>query len=163
MAAIDILNYMGIPFDELALDNYIDLCRYDDNVINKPYEEAVTAILKDMISSETNSGMAYFRKLIAQMANLNKLSTKNKSIDTLYTGQTGKKGGKNVISRLAQAYSVTHPAASEFGVTGPNGSMLYPFNQNNTMSDVTRRLEYNTDGILDEMSSASQTRHSLLV
>lgn len=163
MAAIDILNYMGIPFDELALDNYIDLCRYDDNVINKPYEEAVTTILKDMISSETNSGMAYFRKLITQMANLNKLSTKNKSIDTLYTGQTGKKGGKNVISRLAQAYSVTHPAASEFAVTGPNGSMLYPFNQNNTMSDVTRRLEYNTDGILDEMSSASQTRHSLLV
>ena len=163
MAAIDILNYMGISFDELALDNYIDLCRYDDNVINKPYEQAVTAILKDMISSETNSGMAYFRKLIAQMANLNKLSTKNKSIDTLYTGQTGKKGGKNVISRLAQAYSVTHPAASEFGVTGPNGSMLYPFNQNNTMSDVTRRLEYNTDGILDEMSSASQTKHSLLV
>ena len=49
MAAIDILNYMGIPFDELALDNYIDLCRYDDNVINKPYDEAVTAILKDMI------------------------------------------------------------------------------------------------------------------
>ena len=163
MAAIDILNYMGIPFDELALDNYIDLCRYDDNVINKPYEEAVTTILKDMISSKTNSGMIYFRQLITQMANLNKLSTKNKSIDTLYTGQTGKKGGKNVISRLAQAYSVTHPAASEFGVTGPNGSMLYPFNQNNTMSDVTRRLEYNTDGILDEMSSASQTRHSLLV
>lgn len=163
MAAIDILNYMGIPFDELALDNYIDLCRYDDNVINKPYEEAVTAILKDMISSETNSGMAYFRKLIAQMTNLNKLSTKNKSIDTLYTGQTGKKGSKNVMNRLAQAYSVTHPAASEFAVTGPNGSMLYPFNQNNTMSDVTRRLEYNTDGILDEMSSASQTRHSLLV
>ena len=163
MAAIDILNYMGIPFDELALDNYIDLCRYDDNVINKPYEEAVTAILKDMISSETNSGMAYFRKLIAQMANLNKLSTKNKSIDTLYTGQTGKKGSKNVMNRLAQAYSITHPAASEFAVTGPNGSMLYPFNQNNTMSDVTRRLEYNTDGILDEMSSASQTRHSLLV
>ena len=163
MAAIDILNYMGIPFDELALDNYIDLCRYDDNVINKPYEQAVTAILKDMISSETNSGMAYFRKLIAQMANLNKLSTKNKSIDTLYTGQTGKKGGKNVISRLAQAYSITHPAASEFAVTGPNGSMLYPFNQNNTMSDVTRRLEYNTNGILDDMSSASQTRHSLLV
>lgn len=163
MAALDILNYMGIPFDELALDNYIDLCRYDDNAINKPYEEAVTAILKDMISSETNSGMIYFRKLIAQMANLNKLSTKTKSIDTLYTGQTGKKGGKNVMSRLAQAYSVTHPAASEFSVTGPNGSMLYPFNQNNTMSDVTRRLEYNTDGILDEMSSASQTRHSLLV
>ena len=163
MAAIDILNYMGIPFDELALDNYIDLCRYDDNVINKPYEEAVTTILKDMISSKTNSGMIYFRQLITQMANLNKLSTKNKSIDTLYTGQTGKKGGKNVISRLAQAYSVTHPAASEFSVTGPNGSMLYPFNQNNTMSDVTRRLEYNTDGILDEMSSASQTRHSLLV
>lgn len=163
MAAIDILNYMGIPFDELALDNYIDLCRYDDNVINKPYEEAVTAILKDMISSKTNSGMIYFRQLITQMYNLGKLSTRDKSIDTLYTGQTGKKGGKNVISRLAQAYSVTHPAASEFGVTGPNGSMLYPFNQNNTMSDVTRRLEYNTDGILDEMSSASQTRHSLLV
>lgn len=163
MAAIDILNYMGIPFDELALDNYIDLCRYDDNVINKPYEQAVTTILKDMISSETNSGMAYFRKLIAQMANLNKLSTKNKSIDTLYTGQTGKKGSKNVMNRLAQAYSVTHPAASEFAVTGPNGSMLYPFNQNNTMSDVTRRLEYNTNGILDDMSSASQTRHSLLV
>lgn len=163
MAAIDILNYMGIPFDELALDNYIDLCRYDDNVINKPYEEAVTAILKDMISSKTNSGMTYFRQLIIQMANLNKLSTKNKSIDTLYTGQTGKKGSKNVMNRLAQAYSITHPAASEFSVTGPNGSMLYPFNQNNTMSDVTRRLEYNTDGILDEMSSASQTRHSLLI
>lgn len=76
MAAIDILNYMGIPFDELALDNYIDLCRYDDNVINKPYEEAVTVILKDMISSKTNSGMIYFRQLITQMANLNKLSTK---------------------------------------------------------------------------------------
>lgn len=163
MTAIDILNYMGIPFDELALDNYIDLCRYDDNVINKPYEEAVTAILKDMILSKTNSGMIYFRQLITQMANLNKLSTKNKSIDTLYTGQTGKKGSKNVMNRLAQAYSVTHPAASEFAVIGPNGSMLYPFNQNNTMSDVTRRLEYNTDGILDEMSSASQTRHSLLV
>lgn len=163
MAAIDILNYMGIPFDELALDNYIDLCRYDDNVINKPYDEAVTAILKDMIQSKTNSGMIYFKQLIAQMANLNKLSTKNKSIDTLYTGQTGKKGSKNVMNRLARAYSITHPAASEFGVTGPNGSMLYPFNQNNTMSDVTRRLEYNTDGILDEMSSASQTRHSLLV
>lgn len=163
MAAIDILNYMGIPFDELALDNYIDLCRYDDNVINKPYEEAVTTILKDMISSKTNSGMIYFRQLITQMYNLGKLSTKNKSIDTLYTGQTGKKGNKNVMNRLAQAYSTTHPAASEFGVTGPNGSMLYPFNQNNTMSDVTRRLEYNTDGILDEMSSASQTRHSLLV
>lgn len=163
MAAIDILNYMGIPFDELALDNYIDLCRYDDNVINKPYDEAVTAILKDMIQSKTNSGMTYFKQLIAQMVNLNKLSTKNKSIDTLYTGQTGKKGSKNVMNRLARAYSITHPAASEFGVTGPNGSMLYPFNQNNTMSDVTRRLEYNTDGILDEMSSASQTRHSLLV
>ena len=107
--------------------------------------------------------MTYFKQLIAQMVNLNKLSTKNKSIDTLYTGQTGKKGSKNVMNRLARAYSITHPAASEFGVTGPNGSMLYPFNQNNTMSDVTRRLEYNTDGILDEMSSASQTRHSLLV
>lgn len=161
--AINILNYMGIPFDELALDNYIDLCRYDNDVINKPYNEAVVKILKDMILSKTDSGMIYFRQLITQMSNLDKLSTKNKSIDTLYMGQTGKKGDKNVMNRLAQAYSVTHPAASEFSVTGPNGSMLYPFNQNNTMSDVTRRLEYNTNGILDDLSTASQTRHSLLV
>ena len=161
--AINILNYMGIPFDESTLDNYIDLCRYDNDVINKPYNEAVVKILKDMILSKTDSGMIYFRQLITQMSNLGKLSTRNKSIDTLYTGQTGKKGDKNVMNRLAQAYSVTHPAASEFSVTGPNGSMLYPFNQNNTMSDVTRRLEYNTDGILDDLSTASQTRHSLLV
>lgn len=161
--AINILNYMGIPFDELALNNYINLCRYDNDVINKPYNEAVVKILKDMILSKTDSGMIYFRELITQMFNLGKLSTKNKSIDTLYMGQTGKKGDKNVMNRLAQAYSVTHPAASEFSVTGPNGSMLYPFNQNNTMSDVTRRLEYNTNGILDDLSTASQTRHSLLV
>ena len=66
------------------------------------------------------------------------------------------------IQKLAIAHGKSHPNPSEFSVTGPNNTTVYPITQNNYMSDRIRW--FNTDpSEVSKTRKAVYNRHSILL
>lgn len=66
------------------------------------------------------------------------------------------------IQKLAIAHGKSHPNPSEFSVTGPNNTTVYPITQNNYMSDRIRW--FNKDiGEVNKAKSATYNKHSRLL
>mgnify|MGYP001443605175 FL=1 len=88
---------------------------------------------------------------------------KNKDIpiDSIYA-----RYGRNrelPISSLAIVYSRVHPSSSEFSVTSPEGSVLYPFTNNNFATDRTRDINNDRGLIVERMRDCAQCAHSLIL
>lgn len=68
----------------------------------------------------------------------------------------------NFISQLAVAHGKSHPNPSEFSMTGPNNTTIYPITQNNYMSDRLRWLNKDVNESTNALA-ATYNRSSLLL
>lgn len=175
-AAIKLLNYMGIPYDDVTLQQYLDTeCakRIEQNKISVINGTQELSILRELIQGKKQLGSGAKGSISSFIANIRAMYTNKttqikykstvKDVDDLYRGFAKINNGDNQITNLALAYAKVHPSSSEFSVTGANGVQLYPFNQNNFMSDRTRQLKHNSGNIIQNMLHTSQCGHSLLL
>lgn len=175
-AAIRLLNYMGIPYDDVTLQQYIDTeCskRIEQNKISVINGNEELSVLRELIQGKKQLGVGAKGSISKFIADIRAMYTNKttqirykstiKDVDDLYKGFAKSNKGDNQITNLALAYAKVHPSSSEFSVTGANGVQLYPFNQNNFMSDRTRQLKHNTQNIIQNMMHTSQCGNSLLL
>ena len=170
LQAVRLLNYLGIPFDDAALQIYIDeqVAKSKDIDEHTISDDIEFSVVRDLITNTKAKGS--IGKFINQIINMQQQGTttqhgknKDKEIDEIFTGFAKTNKGNTQIINLALAYSRAHPSASEFSVTGANGVQLYPFNQNNFMSDRIRALKHDTGGIIGKMMRTAQCENSLLL
>lgn len=170
LQAVRLLNYLGIPFDDAALQIYIDeqVAKSKDIDEHTISDDIEFSVIRDLITNTKAKGS--IGKFINQIINMQQQGTttqhgknKDKEIDEIFTGFAKTNKGDTQIINLALAYSRAHPSASEFSVTGANGVQLYPFNQNNFMSDRIRALKHDTGGIVGKMMRTAQCENSLLL
>lgn len=170
LQAVRLLNYLGIPFDDAALQIYIDeqVAKSKDIDEHTISDDIEFSVIRDLITNTKAKGS--IGKFINQIINMQQQGTttqhgknKDKEIDEIFTGFAKTNKGDTQIINLALAYSRAHPSASEFAVTGANGVQLYPFNQNNFMSDRIRALKHDTGGIVGKMMRTAQCENSLLL
>lgn len=170
LQAVRLLNYLGIPFDDAALQIYIDeqVAKSKDIDEHTISDDIEFSVIRDLITNTKAKGS--IGKFINQIINMQQQGTttqhgknKDKEIDEIFTGFAKTNKGDTQIINLALAYSRAHPSASEFSVTGANGVQLYPFNQNNFMSDRIRALKHDTGGIIGKMMRTAQCENSLLL
>lgn len=150
----NLLQHWGIPVDELVIDNYADMFT-GGNII--------TAAQEIYGTNQSTGSIAFFETQIRNLVGNNMMLGKNKDIpiDSIYTRYGRKR--ELPISRLAIVYSRVHPSASEFSVTSPEGSILYPFTNNNFATDRTRDINNNKALIVDKMRNCAQCAHSLIL
>lgn len=170
LQAVRLLNYLGIPFDDAALQIYIDeqVAKSKDIDEHTISDDIEFSVIRDLITNTKAKGS--IGKFINQIINMQQQGTttqhgknKDKEIDEIFTGFAKTNKGDTQIINLALAYSRARPSASEFSVTGANGVQLYPFNQNNFMSDRIRALKHDTGGIIGKMMRTAQCENSLLL
>lgn len=153
---IDLLNFLCIPCDadvlELLIDEYVDHNLYDmqsrwdalRNIVNVSKEGTISSIITMLKKS---SGLQ------------NLIIGKSKTKDPYKIFMQYKDDSQ--IIKIAELYNRVHPASQDFSVKGPDGSMHYPINQNNHMSDAIRQLNTDPDAIAMKMRSP-YAKHSLL-
>jgi hypothetical protein len=67
------------------------------------------------------------------------------------------------ISKMALAMNAIHPTSQEFSVRLPNGSMAYPINQNNFITDRVRDLNTTAGNLATVLSRSPYARRSHLL
>ena len=150
----NLLQHWGIPVDELVIDNYSNTFN-DGNVI---------ATAQELYGNpKSTASISFFETQIRGLSGNNTMLGKNhdKPIDTIFNSYG--KASELPISRLAVAYSRVHPSSSEFSVTSPEGSILYPFTNNNFATDRTRDINNDRALIVERMRNCSQCAHSLIL
>lgn len=150
----NLLQHWGIPVDELVIDNYSNTFN-DGNVI---------ATAQELYGNpKSTASISFFETQIRGLSGNNTMLGKNhdKPIDTIFNSYG--KTSELPISRLAVAYSRVHPSSSEFSVTSPEGSILYPFTNNNFATDRTRDINNDRALIVERMRNCSQCAHSLIL
>lgn len=176
-AICQVLNYMAIPADGQVLQQLIntELSLNPNAYPETTLEEKERHVLRDMLMG---TGTATIKKLYGQLSTANRGKTitignkGEKDISEFYKGYStakssinGKKTTKGLpwIGKLTVAYAKTYPSSAEMSVTGANGAQIYPINQNNAVSDFLHRLQYDTDGELENKKSTAYTQNSLIV
>ena len=94
------------------------------------------------------------------IGNLNKLQegeSKDLKLDNPFPAAEG-----SFIQKLAIARGRSHPNPTEFSVTGPNNTTIYPITQNNYMSDRVRWFNQD-DSEVNKTLLATYNKHSLLL
>ena len=177
IAVCNVLNYMAIPADGQVLQQLIntELSLNPKAYPETVFEEKERHVLRAMLNG---SGTATIQKLYGQLATANRGKTitigkdGKKDLSEFYKGYStsmsrvnGKKTTKGLpwVGKLTVAYAKTYPSSAEMSVTGANGAQIYPINQNNAVSDFLHRLQYNTDGELENKKATSYTQGSLIV
>lgn len=162
---LNILGHMGIPFDNLSLDIYIDNQR---NLLGEQYPDL--QIIKDLMNTKgKGSILSFINQIRAAIQNntiivqKGKNNDSDKHIDQIYTGYSKVNKGSNIINKLSIAYAKAHPSSSEFSVTGADGVQIYPFNSNNFMSDRVRQINNNTNNIIESITSCSYGKSSIVL
>lgn len=150
----NLLQHWGIPVDELVIDNYANMFTNGDVIV----------AAQELYGNDQSTGsIAFFERQIRNLTGNNTMLGKNKDIpiDSIYTRYGYSR--ELPISRLAIIYSRVHPSSSEFSVTSPEGSILYPFTNNNFATDRTRDVNNNRNSIVDTMRDCAQCAHSLIL
>ena len=160
---LDLLNKMGIPFDETVLNVYID-----DHIESKDYGNTVERYnaIKSIIDADASKGgsIKFFVKLLTNNVGNTRLEHKlfKKNPRALYDLYNGYKASTE-IGRMAKAYNAIHPNSSEHSVTVPGGKTMYPTNENNTMSDIIRWINENFEGRVDKMLDTPYAKSSIIL
>ena len=157
-----LLNRMGISSDIDVIEQYITNMSQDSQSFESKYNN-----LKDAILNSEDGSIGGFVNYINQNVGKSELpigrSEKTKPLSSIYIGY--EKNGKALpqISDIAVAHHQVHPASSEFSMTAPDGSRIYPICQNNTVSDLALRLSINEDGLVEKMMESPYCANSVIL
>ena len=159
---VKLLNKMAIPADMDVIEQYIaNMSEYAQDYESK-YKN-----LKNAVLNTGDGSIGGFVNYINQNVGKSELpignSQKTKPLSNIYTGYEKNNAALPQISDLAVAHHQTHPASSEFSMTAPDGSRIYPICQNNTVSDLALRLSINEDNLVDRMMESQYGANSIIL
>lgn len=154
---LNLLNSIGIPFDNEALDYLLKSSR--TNVTDNPEFFVFKSLYSTVPGAISNSVISNIRA----MNNSKSLEAKFKNVVISAPRIFNYKRSYAPMNLLAIAYGTTHPTPEEFSVTGADGSLIYPITQNNYMSDQLRWLNTNAHGKLDNLARSPYSANSLIV
>lgn len=159
---MDLLNYMSIPFDQETLDYFIE-SKYLENPSQLSDPKLKLEALKLMLDDDTAGSIQYLVGYIQQFKGAQELpiegTAETKPLHEIYN----RFGLDSQISNMALAYHVVHPLSSEFSIQGPDGQMIYPISQNNTITDVTRWINDNKNDIVKSLMKSPYASNSVLL
>lgn len=160
---VELLNRMGIPFDDTVLNVYID-----DHIKSRDYGNILERYeaIKQIVEADGSKGgsIKFFVKLLVKNEGESQLKHKifKKNPRALYELYVGYKESTE-IGRMVKAYNAIHPNSSEYSVTVPGGKTMYPTNENNTMSDIIRWINENFEGRVDKMLDTPYAKGSIIL
>lgn len=149
---VSLLNSIGISVDIKSLDYLL----YGTESLNKsiPQYEGFDKIYT--ILSSTKKGSA-INQIIGNLRKLEDGETKDIKLDNPFPS-----ADDSFIQKLAIAHGKSHPNPSEFSITGPNNTTVYPITQNNYMSDRVRWFNQDKSEVT-KAQSATYNKNSLLL
>ena len=156
---LNLLNFIGIPFDEESLQFLLDKVQAGASEI-----DGLSAFNK-IWSSDNKHGSIRNSIKLNVLANIRKIAA-SKSLSTRYVSADrifNYKDQNSVINLMAVAYGTVHPTPEEFSVTGADGSLVYPITQNNYMSDMVRWLNTNAYNKRDNLLKSPYNATSLIL
>ena len=125
---VDWLNSVGIDVDVKSLDYYLyGVTSANPKLPTTEGFDKIWTLLHD--SSKGNMR----NQIIGNLDALSRGETKYLKLDNPFPV-----ADNSFIQKMAVAHGKSHPNPSEFSVTGPNNTTVYPITQNNYMSDRIR-------------------------
>ena len=160
---IDLYNYIGIPFDQQTFNYFVD--NYNPNV-NTNTTEGRIKIIDSILSEPSPGNIRFIAKMIVDSSGKDTFNTETrrgrsiqKELSQLFEGFKE----TSDISKMALAMNAIHPTSQEFSVRLPNGSMAYPINQNNFITDRVRDLNTTAGNLATVLSKSPYARRSHLL
>lgn len=149
---VEILNSIGIDVDTKTIDYLL----YGTESLDKKLPTIESFDKLYTILRSTKKGSAR-NQIIGNLNKLQEGESKDLKLDNPFPAAEG-----SFIQKLAIAHGKSHPNPTEFSVTGPNNTTIYPITQNNYMSDRVRWFNQDASEV-DKTLLATYNKHSLLL
>lgn len=149
---VEILNSIGIDVDTKTIDYLL----YGTESLDKKLPTVESFDKLYTILRSTKKGSAR-NQIIGNLNKLQEGESKDLKLDNPFPAAEG-----SFIQKLAIAHGKSHPNPTEFSVTGPNNTTIYPITQNNYMSDRVRWFNQDASEV-DKTLLATYNKHSLLL
>lgn len=155
---IDLFKYLSIPIDQEVLDKYVNNQVGDNELTNKAKRYKT---LQALIQSDKIGGIGKIMQNIIKSAGRSKIKSGKieMDLDRVFSGYKN----DSQIAQLAKAYNECYPSPQQFSITAPDGTQRYPISENNTMSDIVRTLNHNTDQTIESLQKSEYCKHSMLL
>ena len=149
---VEILNSIGIDVDTKTIDYLL----YGTESLDKELPTVESFDKLYTILRSTKKGSAR-NQIIGNLNKLQEGESRDLKLDNPFPATEG-----SFIQKLAIAHGKSHPNPSEFSVTGPNNTTIYPITQNNYMSDRVRWFNQDASEV-NKTLFATYNKHSLLL
>ena len=155
---VDLFKYLSIPIDNEVLETYINNEVGDNKLTDKA---ARYKVLQSIVKSDKLGSVGKIIQNIITSTGKSKIKSGNIEIDLdrVFSGYKN----DSQIAQLARAYNECYPSPQQFSITAPDGTQRYPISENNTMSDIIRILNHNTDQTIESLQKSEYCKHSLLL
>lgn len=149
---VDWLNSVGIDIDIKSLDYYLYGVKSANSKL--PTTEGFDKVWT-LLNDSSKGNMR--NQVIGNLSDLAKGETKYSKLNNPFPVAEG-----SFIQKMAIAHGKSHPNPSEFSVTGPNNTTVYPITQNNYMSDRIRWFNQDPSEVV-KTKKATYNKHSILL
>lgn len=155
---VDLFKYLSIPIDNEVLETYVNNEVGDNKLTDKT---ARYKVLQSIVKSDKLGSIGKIMQNIITSTGKSKIKSGNIEIDLdrVFSGYKN----DSQIAQLARAYNECYPSPQQFSITAPDGTQRYPISENNTMSDIIRILNHDTDQTIESLRRSEYCKHSLLL
>ena len=155
---IDLFKYLSIPIDNEVLETYVNNEVGDNKLTDK---SARYKVLQSLAKSDKIGSIGKIIQNIITSTGKSKIKSGRIEIDLdrVFSGYKN----DSQIAQLARAYNECYPSPQQFSITAPDGTQRYPISENNTMSDIIRILNHDTDQTIESLRRSEYCKHSLLL
>ena len=155
---IDLFKYLSLPIDNEVLETYVNNEVGDNKLTDKATRYKV---LQSLVKSDKIGSVGKIMQNIITSTGKSKIKSGNIEIDLdrVFSGYKN----DSQIAQLARAYNECYPSPQQFSITAPDGTQRYPISENNTMSDIIRILNHDTDQTIESLQKSEYCKHSLLL
>lgn len=155
---VDLFKYLSIPIDNEALETYVNNEVGENKLTDKA---ARYKVLQSLVKSDKIGSISKIMQNIISSTGKSKIKSGRIEIDLdrVFSGYKN----DSQIAQLARAYNECYPSPQQFSITAPDGTQRYPISENNTMSDIIRILNHNTDQTIESLQRSEYCKHSLLL
>ena len=155
---VDLFKYLSIPIDNEVLETYVNNEVGDNKLTDK---SARYKVLQSLAKSDKIGSIGKIIQNIITSTGKSKIKSGRIEIDLdrVFSGYKN----DSQIAQLARAYNECYPSPQQFSITAPDGTQRYPISENNTMSDIIRILNHDTDQTIESLQRSEYCKHSLLL
>lgn len=155
---VDLFKYLSIPIDNEVLETYVNNEVGENKLTDKA---ARYKVLQSLVKSDKIGSISKIMQNIISSTGKSKIKSGRieMDLDRVFSGYKN----DSQIAQLARAYNECYPSPQQFSVTAPDGTQRYPISENNTMSDIIRILNHDTDQTIESLQRSEYCKHSLLL